>query len=203
MMQKGVTDMRKASITRKTRETEITLTLALDGAGAARLDTGIGFFDHMLDAMARFGLMDLSISCKGDLMVDGHHTVEDAGICLGQAIREALGDKQGIRRVGQALFPMDESLAQVAIDICGRSHLTFEADFKAPRCGDYDTQLTLEFFRAVAQQAGMTLHMAILHGQNAHHMTEALYKAFGKALDEAVSIDPRINGVQSTKGALA
>jgi imidazoleglycerol-phosphate dehydratase len=173
-MQKGAPEMRKSSVVRKTRETDITLTLALDGAGVTLLDTGIGFFDHMLDAMARFGFLDLCVSCKGDLKVDGHHTVEDVGICLGQAIREALQDKQGIRRVGQSLFPMDESLAQVAIDICGRSHVTFEADFKALRCGDYDTQLTLEFFRAVAQQAGITLHMAILHGQNAHHMTEAL-----------------------------
>ncbi len=195
--------MREASISRKTRETDITLTLALDGVGITQIDTGIGFFDHMLDAMARFGFLNLNVTCKGDLKVDGHHTVEDVGICLGQAIREALCDKQGIRRVGQALFPMDESLAQVAIDICGRPHVTFEAEFRAAKCGDYDTQLTLEFFRAVAQQAGMTLHMAILHGQNAHHMTEALYKAFGKALDEAVSIDPRIQGVQSTKGALA
>ena len=195
--------MRKSSISRKTRETDISLELILDGAGVTQLDTGIGFFDHMLDALARFGFLNLTVSCKGDLRVDGHHTVEDVGICLGQAIREALDKKQGIRRVGHALFPMDESLAQVAIDICGRSHLTFEADFKAPRCGDYDTQLTLEFFRAVAQQAGMTLHMSILHGQNAHHMTEALYKAFGKALEEAVSVDPRIRGIQSTKGALA
>ena len=195
--------MRKASISRRTRETDISLALTLDGTGITRLDTGIGFFDHMLDAMARFGFLDLSVACKGDLKVDGHHTVEDVGICLGRAIKESLGAKEGIRRVGQALFPMDESLAQVALDICGRSHLTFEADFKAPGCGDYDTQLTLEFFRAVTQQADMTLHMAILHGQNAHHMTEALYKAFGKALDEAVSIDPRIQGVQSTKGALA
>ena len=195
--------MRKASISRRTRETDISLALTLDGTGITRLDTGIGFFDHMLDAMARFGFLDLSVACKGDLKVDGHHTVEDVGICLGRAIKESLGAKEGIRRVGQALFPMDESLAQVALDICGRSHLTFEADFKAPGWGDYDTQLTLEFFRAVTQQADMTLHMAILHGQNAHHMTEALYKAFGKALDEAVSIDPRIQGVQSTKGALA
>lgn len=195
--------MREASISRKTRETDITLALALDGAGITQIDTGIGFFDHMLDAMARFGFLNLSVTCKGDLKVDGHHTVEDVGICLGHVIREALCDKQGIRRVGQALFPMDESLAQVAIDICGRPHVTFEAEFRAHKCGDYDTQLSLEFFRAVAQQAGMTLHMAILHGQNAHHMTEALYKAFGKALDEAVSIDPRIQGVQSTKGALA
>ncbi len=195
--------MRKATITRKTRETDISLELALDGAGITQLDTGIGFFDHMLDSLARFGFLSLNISCKGDLKVDGHHTVEDVGICLGQAIREALSDKQGIRRVGQALIPMDESLAQVAMDLCGRSHLTFEADFKAPKCGDYDTQLTLEFFRAVAQHAGMTLHMIVLHGQNAHHMTEALFKAFGKALDEAVSIDPRIRGIQTTKGALA
>jgi len=195
--------MRKASIVRKTRETDISLELTLDGAGITRLDTGIGFFDHMLDALARFGFLNLTVSCKGDLKVDGHHTVEDVGICMGDAIREALGSKKGIRRVGQALFPMDESLAQVALDVCGRSHLTFEADFKAPKCGDYDTQLTLEFFRAVAQHAGMTLHMSILNGQNAHHMTEALYKAFGKALDEAVSIDLRIQGVQSTKGELA
>ena len=194
--------MRRADIVRKTRETDISLELMLDGAGITRIDTGIGFFDHMLDALSRFGFLNLTVDCKGDLKVDGHHTVEDVGICFGQAIREALGDKKGIRRVGQALFPMDESLAQAAIDICGRPHLTFEADFKAPKCGDYDTQLTLEFFRAVTQHAGMTLHMAILHGQNAHHMTEALYKAFGKALDEAVSIDPRIRDVQSTKGAL-
>ena len=195
--------MRKATITRKTRETDISLELMLDGAGITQLDTGIGFFDHMLDSLARFGFLNLNVSCKGDLKVDGHHTVEDVGICLGQAIREALSDKQGIRRVGQALIPMDESLAQVAMDLCGRSLLTFEADFKAPKCGDYDTQLTLEFFRAVAQHAGMTLHMIVLHGQNAHHMTEALFKAFGKALDEAVSIDPRIRGIQTTKGALA
>ncbi len=194
--------MRRADIVRKTRETDISLELMLDGAGITRIDTGIGFFDHMLDALSRFGFLNLTVDCKGDLKVDGHHTVEDVGICFGQAIREGLGDKKGIRRVGQALFPMDESLAQAAMDICGRPHLTFEADFKAPKCGDYDTQLTLEFFRAVTQHAGMTLHMTILHGQNAHHMTEALYKAFGKALDEAVSIDPRIRDVQSTKGAL-
>ena len=194
--------MRRADIVRKTRETDISLELMLDGAGITRIDTGIGFFDHMLDALSRFGFLNLTVDCKGDLKVDGHHTVEDVGICFGQAIREGLGDKKGIRRVGQALFPMDESLAQAAMDICGRPHLTFEADFKAPKCGNYDTQLTLEFFRAVTQHAGMTLHMTILHGQNAHHMTEALYKAFGKALDEAVSIDPRIRDVQSTKGAL-
>ncbi len=194
--------MREAKVERKTRETEITLSLALNGAGVTAIDTGIGFFDHMLDAFARFGFLNLQITCKGDLRVDGHHTVEDVGICLGQAIREALGGKRGIRRLGQALVPMDEALAQVSLDICGRSYLHFEADFKASKCGDYDTQLTLEFFRAVSQHAGMTLHMAIQHGLNAHHMTEALYKGFGKALDEAVSIDPRITGVQSTKGAL-
>lgn len=194
--------MRKAEIARKTRETDIFLFLELDGAGITQLDTGIGFFDHMLDAMARFGFLNLKVSCKGDLRVDGHHTVEDVGICLGQAIREALGGKEGIRRVGQAYMPMDESLALTVMDICGRSHVTFEADFLSQRCGEYDTQLTLEFFRAVAQHAGITLHMQAVRGQNAHHITEALYKAFGKALDEAVSIDPRIRGVQSTKGAL-
>ncbi len=194
--------MRKAEIARKTRETDIFLSLELDGAGITQLDTGIGFFDHMLDAMARFGFLNLKVACKGDLRVDGHHTVEDVGICLGQAIKEALGGKEGIRRVGQAYMPMDESLALAVMDICGRSHVTFEADFLSPMCGEYDTQLTLEFFRAVAQHAGITLHMQAVHGQNAHHITEALYKAFGKALDEAVSIDPRIRGVQSTKGAL-
>ena len=195
--------MREAIVTRKTRETDISLSLMLDGSGATIIDTGIGFFDHMLDALARFGFLNLEIYCKGDLKVDGHHTVEDVGICLGQAIAKALGDKCGIRRLGQALVPMDEALAQVSLDICGRSYLSFEADFRAPVCGDYDTQLTLEFFRAVSQHAGMTLHMILQHGLNAHHMTEALYKAFGKALDEAVSVDPRIQGVQSTKGALA
>ena len=194
--------MRRAEVARNTKETDIALTLVLDGTGVAQIDTGIGFFDHMLDALARFGFLNLTVACKGDLRVDGHHTVEDVGICLGQAIREALGGKAGIRRVGQAYMPMDESLAFAVMDICGRSHLTFEADFQVPRCGEYDTQLTLEFFRAVAQHAGLTLHMRVLHGQNAHHMTEALYKAFGKALDEAASIDPRITGVQSTKGAL-
>ena len=195
--------MREAKIERKTRETDIALSLALDGSGVTTIDTGIGFFDHMLDALARFSFLNLQITCKGDLKVDGHHTVEDVGICLGQALREALGDKHGIRRLGQALVPMDEALAQVSLDICGRAYLHFEADFKAPACGDYDTQLTLEFFRAISQHAGMTLHMQIQQGLNAHHMTEALYKAFGKALDDAVSIDPRIKGVQSTKGALA
>ena len=195
--------MRKGTVARKTRETDIALTLALDGRGNTTLDTGIGFFDHMLNALARFAFLDLTVACKGDLQVDGHHTVEDVGICFGKALCQALGEKQGIRRLGQALVPMDEALAQVALDICGRAHLAFEADFTAPRCGDYDTQLTLEFFRAVAQHGGITLHMRVLSGQNDHHKTEALFKAFGKALDEAVSIDPRILGVQSTKGALA
>ncbi len=194
--------MRKSVIQRSTRETHIDLSLMLDGEGITEIDTGIGFFDHMLDALARFGFLNLAVTCKGDLKVDGHHTVEDVGICLGKAIRDALGDMSGIRRMGQALVPMDEALAQVTLDICGRSYLHYEADFHSPKCGDYDTQLTLEFFRAVAQHAGMTLHMSILHGINAHHMSEALYKAFGKALDEAVSIDTRIKGVMSTKGAL-
>ncbi len=194
--------MRYAEVTRKTRETDISLKLALDGSGNTSLSTGIGFFDHMLDALARFGFLDLSISCKGDLQVDGHHTVEDVGICLGQALREALGDKKGIRRVGHASFPMDEALAEVALDISGRPILIFDAAFPSPMCGDYDTQLTLEFFRAAAQHGGLTLHMRIPYGKNSHHMTEALFKAFGKALDEAAFIDPRIQDVQSTKGAL-
>lgn len=195
--------MRKASIERKTRETDISVKLSISGAGNTAINTGIGFFDHMLDALARFGSLDLQVSCRGDLHVDGHHTVEDVGICLGQAIREALGDKKGIRRVGDAMVPMDEALAQVVMDISGRPYLIFDAAFPAPMCGSYDTQLTLEFFRAVAQNAGITLHMKVPYGYNAHHMTEALYKAFGKALDEAVSIDLRVQGVKSTKGTLA
>ena len=195
--------MRKSAVERQTRETDISVQLSFDGAGNTKIVTGIGFFDHMLDALARFGSLDLQITCRGDLQVDGHHTVEDVGICLGQAIREALGDKKGIRRVGEAMVPMDEALAQVVMDISGRPYLIFDAAFPAPMCGGYDTQLTLEFFRAVAQNAGITLHMKVPYGYNAHHMTEALYKAFGKALDDAVSIDPRVKGIKSTKGILA
>ena len=194
--------MRTATITRTTRETDIALTLSLDGSGQTRLSTGVGFFDHMLDALSRFALLDLTVSCTGDLAVDAHHTVEDVGICLGRAIRQALGDRAGIRRVGSAYLPMDEALAFAAIDVSGRPYLSWSAAFTGPMCGTFDTQLAEEFFRAVAVNAGLTVHMKLLEGRNDHHRLEALFKAFGLALRDAVALDPRVHGVPSTKGAL-
>ena len=194
--------MRTASITRATKETHLALTLNLDGSGKAAVSTGVGFFDHMLDAMSRFALIDLELRCAGDTFVDAHHTVEDAGICIGQAIRAALGDRAGIRRVGSAYLPMDEALAFAAIDISGRPYLAWDAAFTAPMCGQMDTQLAEEFFRAVCVHAGLTLHMRLLAGRNDHHKMEALFKAFGLALRDAMRIDARIEGVLSTKGAL-
>lgn len=194
--------MRKASVTRATKETEITLTLCLDGEGKADVKTGVGFFDHMLDALCRFSLCDLKLSCKGDLDVDAHHTVEDVGICLGQAIGEALADKRGISRLGHAYVPMDEALAFCALDISGRPFLHFDAAFSSPMVGAMDTQLTEEFFRAVAVKAGLTLHLQVPYGANDHHKIEALFKAFGRALRDAAAIDPRVKGVPSTKGVL-
>lgn len=194
--------MRTAAITRTTRETDITLTLTLDGSGKTSLSTGIGFFDHMLDALCRFGQLDLALTCRGDLHVDAHHTVEDVGICLGRAIRDALGDRAGIRRAASAYMPMDEALAFAALDISGRPYLVFDAEFAAPMCGQFDTQLAEEFFRAVAGNAGLTLHLKVLYGKNDHHKLEALFKAFGLALRDAASIDNRIEGVLSTKGSL-
>ena len=175
--------MRTAVITRTTRETDITLTLTLDGSGKTSLSTGIGFFDHMLDALCRFGQLDLALTCRGDLHVDAHHTVEDVGICLGRAIRDALGDRAGIRRAASA-------------------YLVFDAEFAAPMCGQFDTQLAEEFFRAFAVNAGLTLHLKVLYGKNDHHKLEALYKALGLALRDAASIDNQIEGVLSTKGSL-
>ena len=194
--------MRTATITRTTKETDIALQLNLDGSGKTSLNTGVGFFDHMLDALSRFALLDLTLTCRGDLHVDAHHTVEDAGICLGRAIREALGDRAGIRRVGSAYLPMDEALAFAAIDISGRPYLAFDAAFTAPMVGAFDTQLAEEFFRAVAMNAGLTVHMRLLAGRNDHHKLEALFKAFGLALRDAAAVDPRVTGVLSTKGAL-
>ena len=194
--------MRVGSISRTTKETDIALTVDLDGAGKASVETGVGFFDHMLDALSRFSLMDLTLKCKGDLEVDAHHTVEDVGICLGKAIREALGDRAGIRRVGSAYLPMDEALAFAAIDISGRPYLAFDATFKAPMCGAMDTQLAEEFFRALTMNAGLTVHLNVMAGRNDHHKMEALFKAFGLALRDAMAADPRITGVLSTKGAL-
>lgn len=194
--------MRTATIQRQTKETVIALTLCLDGAGKTDIATGVGFFDHMLDALCRFGQMDLMLTCQGDLRVDAHHTVEDVGICLGKALREALGDRAGIRRVGSAYLPMDEALAFAAIDISGRPYLAFAAEFTSLWCGEMDTQLAEEFFRAVAVNAGLTLHLKVIEGRNDHHKMEALFKAFGLALRDAMRADANIQGVLSTKGSL-
>ena len=191
--------MRKAEITRKTKETDITLTLDLDG-GNRQIETGIGFFDHMLNSFAVHGGFGLSIRCKGDLQVDGHHTVEDCGIVLGQEIAQCLGDKAGIARFGQAFVPMDEALGFCALDISGRPYLVFDAPMPQPMCGQYDTCLTVEFMRALAVNAGLTLHLKCEYGDNAHHITEALYKALARALRQAVAVTG--GGVLSAKGVL-
>ncbi len=194
--------MREATIARKTKETDITLTLALDGAQHSDIATGVGFLDHMLDAFARFAGFGLSVRCAGDLHVDAHHTVEDVGICLGQAIKQALGDKAGIRRVGQASVPMDEALGTCVLDMSGRPYLVFDAKFTKLALGEMPTQLIEEFFRAVSSSAAMTLHLSVPYGRNDHHKAEALYKAFGLAMRAACRIDPDIAGVLSTKGTL-
>ena len=194
--------MRSAEISRKTRETDIALQLNMDGAGKTDIRTGIGFFDHMLDALCRFAQMDLTLQCTGDLAVDAHHTVEDCGICLGKAMREALGDRAGIRRVGSAYLPMDEALAFAALDISGRPYLAYSASFIAPMCGAMDTQLAEEFFRALAVNAGLTLHLKVIEGRNDHHKMEAMFKAFGLAFRDAAAMDSRVQGVLSTKGSL-
>lgn len=193
---------RYASITRKTKETDIAAELALDGSGTGRISTGIGFLDHMLEGFARHGFFDLTLQVKGDLHVDGHHSAEDAGIVLGNAIKEALGDKKGIRRYGSSILPMDDALALCAVDLCGRPYFSFDCDFTVDRVGDLDTELVREFFYAVSYSAGMNLHIKILSGINNHHMIEAVFKAFARALDEAVGRDERITGVLSTKGSL-
>ena len=193
---------RSSTINRRTRETDIEVTLDLDGSGRAEVNTGIGFLDHMLEGFARHGFFDLKCQVKGDLQVDGHHTVEDTGIVLGQAIREAAGDKKGIRRYGYFILPMDESLALCAVDLCGRPYLQFAGDFTAERVGELDTELVKEFFYAVSYSAGMNLHLRMLQPGNNHHMIEAMFKAFAKALDEATTLDPRITDVLSTKGSL-
>ncbi|MBQ7139858.1 MAG: imidazoleglycerol-phosphate dehydratase HisB [Clostridia bacterium] len=194
--------MRTATFTRTTKETDIRLTVGLDGSGKTELNTGVGFFDHMLDALSRFAQFDLTLTCTGDLHVDEHHTIEDVGICLGKAIREALGDRVGIRRVGSAYMPMDEALAFAAIDISGRPYLAYTAEYATLRCGDMGVQMAEEFFRAVAVNAGLTVHLNVLAGRNDHHKLEALFKAFGLALRDAVRVDANIQGVLSTKGAL-
>lgn len=193
---------RKAQVKRDTKETRISVQLELDGTGKSSLDTGIGFFDHMLDGFARHGLFDLDVACHGDLQVDCHHSIEDTGIVLGSAIKEAVGDKKGIRRYGYFILPMDEALVLCALDLSGRPYFVYDAQFQDSRCGDMDTQMVREFFYAVSYRAGMNLHLKVLYGENDHHIAEALFKAFGKALDMAVSLDERISGVLSTKGAL-
>jgi len=195
---------RSATLSRKTGETDIRLTLDLDGSGKADISTGIGFFDHMLDAFTRHGLFDMSVRTKGDLHVDGHHSVEDTGIVLGRAIREAAGDKKGIRRYGWFILPMDEALVLCAVDLCDRPYFGFEGEEKitAPMVGSFDTQLVREFFYSVSYAAGINLHFQIMQGSNAHHIIEAMFKAFSKALDMAVQKDGRIEDVLSTKGLL-
>lgn len=193
---------RVAKITRMTKETDITIELTLDGSGNAKVDTGIGFFDHMLLSFAKHGFFDLNVHVKGDLYVDAHHTVEDTGIVLGQAIRQALGEKQGIRRFGSFLLPMDETLVLCAIDLSGRPYLNFTAELTQEKVGYMDTELVREFFYAISYSAGMNLHIKQMDGTNNHHIIEAMFKAFAKALDEACSIDNRIQGVLSTKGTV-
>ena len=193
---------RTAKATRKTKETDISVTINLDGSGNAEISTGIGFFDHMLEGFAKHGFFDLKCNVKGDLQVDGHHTVEDAGIVLGQAIEKAVGDKKGICRYGYFILPMDDALALCAVDLCGRPYLNFDCTFPTERVGELDTELVREFFYAVSYSAGMNLHIKMFNGINSHHMIEAAFKAFAKALDQAVSFDPRVKDVLSTKGTL-
>lgn len=193
---------RESSVKRETAETSIGLKLNLDGSGQAMIDSGIGFFDHMLNLMTAHGLLDLEVRCDGDLEVDGHHSVEDIGIALGDAFKEALGDKKGICRYGTFYLPMDESLAFVTLDISGRPFLVYEGGEMAPMVGGFDTELVEEFLRAFAVHAGITLHVKILYGTNTHHKIEAIFKALGHALRIAVSKDPKVTGVPSTKGML-
>ncbi len=187
---------------RETKETNISVRLCLDGTGSCKADTGIGFFDHMLDSFARHGLFDLEISCEGDLLVDGHHTVEDCGIVLGEAIKDAVGDKSGIARYGSMILPMDDALVLTAIDLCNRPYFSYDAEFNTERIGYLDTELIREFFQSVAFSAMMNLHIKVISGQNSHHICEAMFKSFAKSLDQATSFDPRISGTLSTKGAL-
>lgn len=194
--------MRTASVDRKTKETDISITLNLDGTGISDISTGIGFLDHMLEGFSRHGFFDLKCRVEGDLQVDGHHTVEDTGIVLGQTLARAVGDKKGIRRYGYFILPMDDALALCAVDLCGRPYFQFDCSFPVEKAGGLDTELVREFFYAVCYSAGMNLHIKMLNGCNAHHMIEAIFKAFAKALDQATGMDPRVTDVLSTKGSL-
>jgi len=193
---------RQAKIERESSETKIDISINLDGSGKFEGDTGIGFFNHMLCLFAKHGILDLYVAAKGDLFVDSHHTIEDVGIVLGSAIKEAMKGKEGIKRYGTSFVPMDETLATVSLDLSGRAYLVFEGNFTVEHLGGFDTEMVEEFFRAIAVNAGITLHARVLYGKNNHHMVEALFKAFGKALSEALTYDDRIKGVLSTKGCL-
>ena len=193
---------RIANVERKTRETDIEARFVVDGTGKSDIDTGVGFFDHMLEGFSKHGFFDLDLKCDGDLGVDTHHTVEDCGIVLGQAIKEAIGDKKGIKRYGNFILPMDESLVLCAVDLCGRPYFSWDANFTVPQIGDLETEMIKEFFYAVSYSAGMNLHIKVLTPGNNHHMAEAMFKAFAKALDEATTVDPRITDILSTKGSL-
>ena len=202
-MTAATTAPRAAEVVRNTKETQIRVRIALDGSGASKLATGIGFFDHMLDQVARHGLIDLEVQAKGDLHIDGHHTVEDTGITLGQAFAKAIGDKAGIRRYGHAYVPLDEALSRVVIDLSGRPGLEFHVAFTRARIGNFDADLTIEFFQGFVNHALATLHVDNLRGENAHHQAETVFKAFGRALRMALALDPRSAGViPSTKGSL-
>lgn len=194
--------MRKAQVSRETAETQVQVSVNLDGTGRADVATGIGFFDHMLTHVARHGLFDLSVAARGDLQVDAHHTVEDVGICLGRAFAQALGDLKGLVRFGHAVIPMDEVLAEAAIDLSGRPFLRFDAQLPLGKVGEFDSELTLEFLRAFAVHGRATLHIVLRHGGNLHHCIEGIFKAFARALQEGTRIDPRVTDVPSTKGML-
>ena len=193
---------RCAETERKTTETQVSVKLNLDGEGKSEIETGIGFLDHMLTLLAKHSFMDLAVKAKGDLEVDSHHTVEDIGIVLGETLQEALGDKAGIHRYGNCFMPMDETLAQVCLDFSGRPFMVFSAEIPNIKLGNYDTEMTEEFFRAVAMHCGLTLHIRVLYGSNVHHIIEAIFKAFARAVAEAATIDPRVKGVMSSKGVL-
>ena len=193
---------RIANIQRKTKETDISARLNIDGTGSSTINTGIGFFNHMLEGFAKHGFFDLNLNCEGDLAVDCHHTIEDCGIVLGNAVKEAIGDKKGIKRFGSCILPMDETLVLCAIDLSGRPYLVFDGEFTTDRVGYMDTEMAKEFFYAISYSAEMNLHIKVLNSGNNHHMIEAMFKSFARALDEATTLDPRITDVMSTKGSL-
>lgn len=197
-----MTNERKSSLKRETNETNISIDFNIDGSGKADINSGIGFFDHMLNSFARHGLFDLNLNIKGDLYVDTHHTIEDTGIVLGNAIKEAIGDKKSIKRYGSVILPMDETLVLCSLDLSGRPYLVFDGEFTTDKVGYFDTEMVKEFFYAISYSAGMNLHLKVLSGGNNHHMIECMFKAFAKALDEATIVDARITDLMSTKGSL-